>query len=322
MTQLLYANHLTDVTDLTTTYEEYRAGFLAFALEKNKRSTPFIERAKALKVLAAKAKTPRELLDIEEIQDALLYASGISDKAKKFLNEGDKVESINNLIEKFLEPAGTEFLDELIYRFLLFQGDSLGGTMRNIAGALAQQKLTRAIISMLNILDIEYKWLDSRDKSMLNWMDAPEDDYEIEVFVKGLSWTVDKKERTLIYNVTVPLVRKNVDICLFDCNPMKYKKDKVHTDPEKYVLLGELKGGIDPAGADEHWKTANSALQRINTKFNEKSLTPHLVFVGAAIERSMADEIWTQLQNGTLANVANLTKSDQVSAVCRWLINI
>lgn len=322
MAQLQYARHLRSVTDLTTTYEEYRAGFLAFALEKNKRSTPFIERAKALKVLASEAKSPKELLDIESIQDALLYASGISDKAKKYLTDEDKRESINNLIENFLEPAGTEFLDELIYRYLLFQGDSLGGTMRNIAGALAQQKLTRAIISMLDILGIEYKWLDTRDKSMLNWNDAPEDDYEIEVFVKGLSWKIGDNERTLIYNVTVPLVKKNVDICLFECDPLKYKKDKVHTIPEKYVLLGELKGGIDPAGADEHWKTANSALQRINNKFNEKSLSPHLVFIGAAIEKSMADEIWAQLQNGTLANVANLTKSEQVSALCRWLINI
>ena len=24
-------------------------------------------------------------------------------------------------------------------------------------------------------------------------------------------------------------------------------------------MLGELKGGIDPAGADEHWKTGNAA---------------------------------------------------------------
>ncbi len=29
---------------------------------------------------------------------------------------------------------------------------------------------------------------------------------------------------------------------------------------EKTLMLGELKGGIDPAGADEHWKTANTVL--------------------------------------------------------------
>ena len=31
-------------------------------------------------------------------------------------------------------------------------------------------------------------------------------------------------------------------------------------NPKHYLACGELKGGIDPAGADEHWKTAGKAL--------------------------------------------------------------
>jgi len=42
--------------DLITTREQTRAGFISFALEKNKRSTPLVENAKSLKVLASKAK--------------------------------------------------------------------------------------------------------------------------------------------------------------------------------------------------------------------------------------------------------------------------
>lgn len=321
-TQKPFENHLKSVDDLKTTYEEYRAGFIAFALEKNKRSTPYIERARALKVAASVAKTPKDLLYLEDIQDALLYASGISDKAKKFLTEDDKRESINNLIENFLEPAGKEFIDELIFRYLLFQGDSLGGTMRNIAGVLAQQKLTRAIISALDIANIPYKWLDSRDKMCTNWMDKPEDDYELETFAKGISWTVNGNHRTLMYNINVPLVKKNVDICLFNCEPEIYTSQKIHQKPERYLLLGELKGGIDPAGADEHWKTANTALDRIRNKFSEKGLSPKTIFIGAAIEHSMAEEIWEQLQSGLLTNSANLTKTEQVGSLCRWLISI
>ncbi|PTK23669.1 restriction endonuclease [Staphylococcus saprophyticus] len=317
-----FKNHLSSLDDLKTTYEEYRAGFIAFALEKNNRSTPYIERARALKVAASVAKTPKDLLNISDIQDALLYASGISDKAKKFLTCDDKNESIENLIEKFLEPAGSEFIDELVFRYLLFQGDSLGGTMRNIAGALAQKKLTRAIISALDIANIPYKWLDSRDKRYKNWIDKPEDDYELETFAKGISWEVNGKQRTLMYNITVPLVRKNVDMCLFDCDPVIYTPQKIHKQPEKYLMLGELKGGIDPAGADEHWKTANTALIRIKNKFLEKDLSPVTIFIGAAIETSMSEEIWDQLQNGQLTNGANLTKPDQVSSICRWLTQI
>jgi type II restriction enzyme len=39
-----------------------------------------------------------------------------------------------------------------------------------------------------------------------------------------------------------------------------------------------LKGGIDPAGADEHWKTAGSALLRIKRAFQAEGLAPATFF--------------------------------------------
>ncbi len=42
---------------------------------------------------------------------------------------------------------------------------------------------------------------------------------------------------------------------------------------------------------------------------------PDIFFVGAAIENSMADEIWEQLKKGTLSNASNLTNADQVGLV-------
>ena len=53
--------------DLITTREQTRAGFINFALEKNRRSTPLIESAKSLKVLASKAKAPKDLLKLKDI---------------------------------------------------------------------------------------------------------------------------------------------------------------------------------------------------------------------------------------------------------------
>ena len=60
------------------------------------------------------------------------------------------------------------------------------------------------------------------------------------------------------------------------------------------LALGELKGGIDPAGADEHWKTARTALQRINDGFAGTGI--QTLFIGAAIVADMANEIWAMLQ--------------------------
>ena len=102
---------------------------------------------------------------------------------------------------------------------------------------------------------------------------------------------------------------------------VKNKKSTVN-NPKKYLALGELKGGIDPAGADEHWKTANSSLERIRKGFAKLRLSPKTFFIGAAIEKSMAQEIYRQLQEGVLSNAANLTNEAQTVSVCKWLINL
>lgn len=307
--------------DLVTTREETRAGFINFALERNKRSTPYVERAKALRALALKAKTPNDLKKIDEIRPLLITSSGVSDKALKHLTMDDQDTLINDLIKNFLEPAGTDFVNELVYRFLLVQGDSLGGSMRNLVGILAEQKLIRAILASLNIAGIEYKWMDSRIKKQV-WNDAPSDEYEVELYLKALSWTYKGNDRTLVLNLTVPVVNKNVDICLFDCGTNDYLSGNIKEINEKYILLGELKGGIDPAGADEHWKTANTALGRIRNAFQSEQLTPKTIFIAAAIENSMADEIWQQLNSGELSYAANLTIDAQVSDLCNWFVRL
>jgi type II restriction enzyme len=46
----------------------------------------------------------------------------------------------------------------------------------------------------------------------------------------------------------------------------------------RHISCGELKGGIDPAGADEHWKTAVSAFRRITTSFGIISVSPPILF--------------------------------------------
>lgn len=87
-------------------------------------------------------------------------------------------------------------------------------------------------------------------------------------------------------------------------------------------VAGELKGGIDPAGADEHWKTARTALIRIESAFAKINLKPKLFFVGSAIERKMAAEIWIMLEDSSLTNVANLTNELQLNSLVRWLCGI
>ncbi|HLG17280.1 MAG TPA: AvaI/BsoBI family type II restriction endonuclease [Blastocatellia bacterium] len=313
-----YREHLKSSKDLETTYEAVRAGFVQLALEKNRRATPYVAMARALKAAAAKAKLPADVLNIEDIQPALLTAAGVSDKAANHLQSSDKREAIEGLIRNFLEPAGVNFVEELVFRFLLTRGDTLGGSMRNIGGFMAQKKLTRSIIACLGLAGGACSWLHSETN---DWSELPEDDTDVELYLRGLSWQGAKGPRTLIYNFTVPIVQNNVDLTLFACTPDSLTKE-TKADPNAYVALGELKGGIDPAGADEHWKTARTALTRIREAFGKQKIRPHTFFIGAAIEAKMAMEIWRLLERGTLENAANLADDDQIASITRWLYHL
>ena len=93
-TEKPFLDHLSCSADLETTYEEIRAGFVALALERNRRATPFVEQARSLKAAASLVSSPAELVNIPAIQLALLTASGVSDKAKMHLQPEDKQEAI------------------------------------------------------------------------------------------------------------------------------------------------------------------------------------------------------------------------------------
>ena len=86
----------------------------------------------------------------------------------------------------------------------------------------------------------------------------------------------------------------------------KYGKSPFHAEPIQ----------------DEHWKTANSALERIRKGFGKRKKRPQTFFIGAAIENSMASEIFKQIQSGSLDNAANLTNDDQLTSICEWIVNL
>lgn len=321
MPELVWKKIIKNPASLVTPYEQTRAGFVSLALEKNKLGTPYVEEAKVLKIEASRAKRPSELLKMGSIRPALLTASGVSEKAAGHLSDENKTDAIRGLIENFLDPAGKDFVEELVYRFLLTKGDSLGGSMRNVAGKLGEKKFIRSLISSLSVRGKGFSWRDSKTNK---WIAGEGSQIDIEANVNAISWQTGKRPRVLIFNITVPIVKKNVDLSLLDCSieDINAGSKSAYSFPEKYIALGELKGGIDPAGADEHWKTANSALDRIRKSFSARKLNPHTFFVGAAIENSMANEIFHQLQQGLLTSAGNLTIDEHLVAVCGWLIDL
>lgn len=192
-------------------------------------------------------------------------------------------------------------------------GRSLNET--EIAKRVAKRKMFYMVLATLSIAGIPYRW---RDRLSSRWFRMEKDITNIEPWMNALYWQRDGKHRIFAYNLNVPLVSSNVDLCLFDATPKTLDEE----NPKSYVALGELKGGIDPSGADEHWKTAKSAIDRIRKAFARAKQNPHTFFIGAAIEKKMATEIWDDLQQGILSNAANLNEDNQLASLSRWLCNL
>lgn len=316
----MFNKFIQKASDLVTAQEQTRAGFLSIALEKNRVSDPYVKNALAFRSMVADTRGPEDFLHLPAVRPFVLTAAGLSEKSMKYLDDADQTAAIRELIEKFLKPAGRDYIDETIYRYLLIKGDAVGGTMRNRIGALGEEKLIRAILSAMHVSAVTYDWM--ANIPSYPWSPMQADDMDIEKNLKALHWRTDRGDRVLGLNLNIPIVRKNVDLCLFACDMNQYNKGKIVKTTDKILMLGELKGGIDPAGADEHWKTANTALGRIRASFSSAGCEIQTSFVGAAIEHAMAEEIFTQLQNGMLSNAANLTDSDQLTEYCSWILSI
>jgi hypothetical protein len=315
--------YVTKASDLVNTHESTRSGFLEYALRKSKEALPYIDKAKALKIiLEQNTQKPKDILIIDAIKNSCYEAAGVSVKAKNYLTEADLTDILLEFIKEFLEPAGKQYIDELIYRYLLTSGDALGGRMRNLVGSIANEKLTRNIISQLQVLDIRFEYYDTLSKLWLSFKD-----YSIDQVpdIRAIKWILRSgEERQLIYNLNVPIVQKNIDLVILKCHAERITGSEFKeliTDPTKYELLGELKGGIDPAGADEHWKTANTALSRARDSFKKHNINIPLVFIGAAIESSMSKEIFSQYSSGKITNCANLTDEKQLNSICNWMVS-
>ncbi|MBP8291749.1 MAG: restriction endonuclease [Caldilineaceae bacterium] len=332
-----YLQHLANSQDLITTHAAKRAGFVAAVLEKSRLADEFVRDARTLRSKAARTKYPADLLDMDDIQAALLTAAGVSDKATTHLDETDRREIMREYVERVLEPAGEHFAEELVYRFLLTRGDTLGGKIRNLVGVWAQRKFSEYVVSEFRVSGREFQWF----SKLANHWQSPTELADVDD-VRAFAWTTGYMPRVLAYNLGVPLIRteeeiagetagdagvarggKNVDLCLLNWTPDEYsartQRLRMVKDAQHYIALGELKGGIDPAGADEHWKTASAHLVRIRRSFLGLQAQPYLFFIGNAIEASMAGEIWGMLEVGELTNAANMTDDRQAVSLVAWL---
>lgn len=291
---------ITEPSDLVTTRKAVRQGFLAQAAEKRRRASPYVDEAGDLWLKLGQVRDADATGRSRRLRKEILAAAGLSEKAQGHLSPHDLKSALAQFADTVLEPAGGKWREEILYRYLLTAGDTLGGAMRNVTGALAQKKFAEAVVSALQ---------QGHETSRVAMNASTEK-------IKRIAW----KHRLLLFDRKPRLIGKSIDVILLGMSEEGQTEAAMLADPQSYLACGELKGGIDPAGADEHWKTARAALMRVRESF--APACPALFFVGAAIEEGMAQEIYDQLKAEQLTYAANLNVAAQLKELVSWLVSL
>jgi len=287
-------------SDLVTSPEEVCRGFLNQAQSKNQKAAPYVQEAQELWSALQQISQPDQLFDRVPLR-TLATAMGFSDKAQRYFSDDELREAIKPVLDLITKSSQADFRTEILYRFLLTRGDTLGGEMRNLTGESGPTRFIAAVVKALKEQGIKLAFFYGK-------VDGKK--------IKGVAWD----QRALLFDYKPKLIDKNVDVILLQ-NPTPPDVRPEHLeDKTLYLACGELKGGIDPAGADEHWKTAGSALERIRDGFGRSC--PKLFFAASAIEAAMAKEIYDQLNNGKLTHAANLTVEKQLEDLATWAISL
>lgn len=373
---------ITGEEKLLTSLEETRLGFLEQAREKTRRATAFVQRAHELERALQAVTNATQLPSLHQFREDLIAAAGFSDKAKKYFGldmlDAEMKRIFDDVFAQCVQAHSASgpdavslaFRKEIVYRYMLTRGDTLGGQMRNWTGARAGQRFNKALLEALDRAGLPPEFESSEDAAMImqgsmferddeeanaadgEVEDAVEENGDAEGTAKNvpMRW----RDRLLLFNAKPTLhckgskaegkvVLNNIDMILLDTTSLSFegapklgtkaRKEwelrQLKQNPQRYLACGELKGGIDPAGADEHWKTATGGLARIPEKFKTcretygvSVKTPHLFFVGAAIGTVMASDVYARLRSGTFSHAANLTEPTQVAALTDWLVSL
>jgi len=95
-----------------------------------------------------------------------------------------------------------------------------------------------------------------------------------------------------------------------------------HVGDVDMLWAGELKGGADPAGSDEHWKTATQALDRILQAAEATGRPqPMLSFIATILVDRVATDAQSWIEQGKLTSVYNLTQMYEREEEMEWFLS-
>jgi len=201
-------------------------------------------------------------------------------------------------------------------------GDSLGGISRNEVGRAATAQVINYIAKHLHKLgyleSITYILKDSLedevdqepDDSILVKLYTVTPETDIDSFLRQVEDRRVKYQELILKNGYKLLLDRQLSWRDSESKVYKIGPD-LHTISSESDMFwaGEIKGGADPAGSDEHWKTATQALNRIidAAEATNRPL-PRLSFFATILVERVATEVQQWINDGKLSSVYNLTQ--------------
>ena len=289
-------NIITSAKDLVTQKTDTMNGFIEQAKEKRK---DIIKYTKTLNYFLLNKHLIKDIHIARQdklIMQFLTAAAMLSQKSLLYFSIEEQNRIISEIID-FSKFNDKEYLEQLKHQYLINCGESLGGSMRNIIGQKAQNYFISTILETLQQKGYQFNIVRSKKDKIVQ-----------------ISW----KDRAIFFDKKPKIVGKSIDFIVVKGNSAK-NNDIENLDD--YIICGELKGGVDPAGADEHWKTGLSALNRIDKVFNDyNKKRPILIFLGSAIASFMAGEIFHLLEKKWLGSAANINNNQQLQNIVNLII--
>jgi len=227
----------------------------------------------------------------------------------------------NTIVSALLKGAGTITPYRHVVMMMGNVGDALGGVSRNEVGRVAMMRILNPLVARLHsrgfLASIAYSLkgqitLDDDDSGAeeRKWIEITPHTNVQELLDRFETYRVLYHELRMVNGSRLLL---NAQLKWVD--PITGETYKVGPDLHSHVgdtdLLwaGELKGGADPAGSDEHWKTATEALRRITDAARRTDRRkPQLSFIAAILVDRVARAAQSWIDNGDLTSVYNLTQ--------------
>lgn len=228
---------------------------------------------------------------------------------------------LNRIISELVKAGGVT-PQRHIQMAMANLGDSLGGVARNEVGRMASAQVIRMLA-----LHLHRKWhlasIVYRLKGRIVTSDEEDNEIpgqehtltvspemDLETILDRLEDQRVKYRELVLRNGNRLLLDRQLEWQSPDGHEYRIGPDLHSQSPNVDMLwAGELKGGADPAGSDEHWKTATQALSRISEACNKTGRPkPDLSFMATIIVERVAREAQRWIDDGRLTSVYNLTK--------------